>query len=138
MIRLSRKNTDGAQRLKQQMPGILDELLRAACIEIIGDVKLSFGTSPPGRDYVRGSVIHIASLEGNPPNVDLGALRASIDFEPQGPLQYRIGDGVEYGVNLELGTENMGARPFFGPVVEDWRLNRFDAFMSGRKPIAGA
>jgi hypothetical protein len=98
-----------------------DEFLAAAAQGIVTDIDLSFGTSPPGRAYQRGGVTHIASIEGYPPNVDTGTLAASIAWFKERHLRYIVHDGVEYGIWLEEGTENMAPRPFVAPVFEEWR-----------------
>jgi HK97 gp10 family phage protein len=57
--------------------------------------------------------------------VDTGALRNSILAESPtkiGDLQYRIQDGVEYGIYQDLGTYKMAAHPFMVPAVErNWQ-----------------
>jgi HK97 gp10 family phage protein len=60
--------------------------------------------------------------------VDTGALKSSIDAEEKdGPLNWWVHDGVEYGIYQELGTSKMAAQPFMVPAVEavrpDWRRN---------------
>lgn len=88
---------------------------------IVGDIVLSFGTSPPGRTYSRGGGrTHTASQAGNPPNVDYGILRASIEWERDGRKRRKIMDGVEYGIHLEDGTETIAPRPFIEPVFRAW------------------
>ncbi|GIL09276.1 MAG: hypothetical protein BroJett033_7870 [Chloroflexota bacterium] len=106
----------------QRVAAWLDGVAEAIVTEIV----LSFGTSPPGRTHTRGSVAHVASQPGYPPNVDTAALRASIRWEPTGPLERTIMDGVEYGVYLEDGTEDILPRPFMGPVFDDWRGGRLE------------
>lgn len=120
------------QRKLQQLiatePERVDKWLRGVAQQIVGDIKLSFGTSPDGRAYERGTVTHIASQPGYPPNVDTGTLRASIDSRPVASrkLTYEIHDGVEYGYHLEMGTERMEARPFVAPVFNDWQRKIMD------------
>jgi len=108
-------------------PALVDEMLRSAGAGMLGDILLSFNTSPPGREYERGGVVHVASVEGYPPNVDTGALRASMNVQKQGEGEYWIQDGVEYGLYLEEGTERMGPRPFIAPVFDEWRGKKFEA-----------
>jgi hypothetical protein len=105
-------------------PDQLDQWVRAVGEEMVGDVKMSFGTSPAGERYVRRSVTHIASQAGYPPNVDTGALRASIRVDKVSDLHYRLHDGVKYGYWLEIGTPKMRKRPFILPVVEKWRTDK--------------
>lgn len=102
----------------------LDQWVRAVGNEMTTDVKLSFNTSPAGETYVRRSVRHVASQAGYPPNIDTGALRASIRVDKVGDLHYRLHDGVKYGYWLEIGTPKMRKRPFILPVVEKWRTDK--------------
>jgi hypothetical protein len=100
------------------LPDQIDEWLAGEAEEIVNDIKLSFNTGPAGRSYPRGSKTHVASQAGYPPNVDTGALRASIRMDKVGHLHYEVLDGVEYGIQLEEGTQRYGARPFFRPVFD--------------------
>lgn len=124
-IRVKKIDTRKLRNLKQQLPARFDALMRGASEEIVGDIKLSFGTSPPGVSYTRGSVTHVASKAGYPPNVDIGTLRASIRWLKDRQGRFIITDGVIYGAHLEIGTERMAARPWMMPVLEDWRKKKF-------------
>ena len=118
-------NTDGMTRVIQATKTELDKLGRATSEGIINDIKLSFNTSPAGRTYTRGSITHVASVAGYPPNVDTGALRASMHWKDVGDFEWHVMDGVEYGYWLEEGTSKMQPRPFVRPVFADWRKRKF-------------
>lgn len=107
-------------QLRRNVPAKLEQFGRAVAEEIVSDIKLSYGTSPPGRTHTRGKRSHVASQPGYPPNIDMGALRASIRWEAAGKLRWNVTDGVEYGYWLEVGTERMAARPHFKPIFEKW------------------
>jgi len=47
-----------------QNPELVDEILRSAGAGMLGDILLSFNTSPAGRSYERGGVVHVASVDG--------------------------------------------------------------------------
>lgn len=117
-----RINIDNAklQQLARTAPELVDTWLRGVAEQMRTEIVTSFNTSPPGRAYDRGSVTHVASQPGYPPNIDTGALRASIIAKRMGLFHYRIQDGVEYGVNLELGI-GPAPRPFVRPVFDRWR-----------------
>lgn len=129
-----RLNKRKLEQLIRTTPTRADQLVRAAATEMVGDIKLSFNTSPPGETYVRRNpktgetVTHVASQEGYPPNVDTGTLMGSIKWTPAGPMKVFIHDGVIYGLMLEIGTDNMGPRPFITPVFEAWRQGKFVQF----------
>lgn len=107
-------------QLPNNAASALETIIGTAAQDIANDVILSFGTSPAGRRYGR----HVASAPGYPPNVDTGALRASIKAIRKGRYVWWVQDGVPYGVHLEIGTSRMAARPFLRPVVEAWRRKR--------------
>jgi hypothetical protein len=118
------------EQLIRQNPRMADDALNATALAILADIQLSFNTSPAGRSYTRGGVTHVASMPGQPPNIDTGALRASMRVERRGRLHYELMDGVTYGVLLELGTSRMAARPFMTPAIETWRAGEFARFMA--------
>ena len=102
------------EQIIRNSPGQLDDALRMTALDIVGDVVLSFGTSPAGERYGK----HVASSPDYPPNVDTRTLRASIHMEARGQMEYWILDGVIYGYFLETGTARMAARPFMRPAFE--------------------
>lgn len=112
-------DTSGIDKLLREEPGKVSRWLDGFAESIVTDIKLSFGTSPPGLTYTRGGVTHVASQPGYPPNVDIGALINSIGWEPTGQFERTISDGVDYGLKLEDGTEDMQPRPFFAPAFYD-------------------
>lgn len=120
-VRVDKKKLE---RIIQQSPTWFDTALRELAIEGVNLIVLSFGSSPPGMTY--GG--HVASQSGYPPNVDTGALRASIHMERKGNMEYWIMDGVVYGYHLESGTSKMAARPFMRPAFEQLRKMFADKF----------
>jgi len=118
-------DTSKLQALKKRLPDRFDGMLRGASEEIVTDIKLSFGTSPAGASYTRGTVVHVASQPGYPPNIDIGALLATIRWFRDRRGRFIITDGVIYGAHLEIGTERMAARPWMTPVFEQWRSHKF-------------
>lgn len=110
----------GLERVLREEPEKAARWLDGVAEAMVTEMVLSFGTSPPGATYTRGSVAHVASQPGYPPNVDTNALRGSMTWEPTGPLERTIMDGVEHGILLEDGTEDMLPRPFVRPVFDRW------------------
>ena len=111
-------DTSGLDRIMREMPGKVEAFLDWKAEDMVTEIKLSFGTSPPGIAYRRGGVTHIASVEGYPPNIDIGDLEGSIDWEQTGKFERTISDGVEYGLPLEEGTDHIAARPFMRPAFD--------------------
>lgn len=123
-------DTERLEQIIAELPNNAEDFLAAVATEMVGDIIHGMDTSPAdGLTYWRGNVVHIASSPGNPPVPDTGELRASIDHRKTGVLEQTIHDGVEYGRYLELGTEFIEPRPFFVPVFEDWRVNKFGQFV---------
>lgn len=117
------------QRLARQIPAQIDRVAAGAAEAMLAEIVQSFNTSPDGAEYQRGGVTHVASMPGHPPNIDTGTLSRGMRARRVGTAHYEIVDGVEYGIYLELGTENMEARPFVAPVFEDWGNGEFGRFI---------
>lgn len=107
-----------------------DDWLRGIREQIVGDVVVSFGTSPPGIQY--GD--HVASQPGFPPNIDIGDLARSIRGRRIKLLHHRIEDGVAHGIKMEDGTEDVEARPFIRPVFDEWQKKIEDEAKDGLVP----
>ncbi|MCZ2097236.1 MAG: hypothetical protein LC121_13450 [Anaerolineae bacterium] len=101
-------DVEALNRVLQDLPNVTQDLLDSLAETLKNDVVQSFGTSP--------------SSPGEPPGVDTGTLRASIDWKAEGDRKRIVHDGVEYGVYLELGTDRgLAPRPFMGPAFERLR-----------------
>lgn len=107
----------GLQALIRATPERLDRAVMAAATEINSEIVTSFGTSP--------------SSPGEPPGVDTGALRASMRaVKMKRRFTARVATSIDYAPYLEFGTERMAARPFFSPVMERWRGERWSQFLN--------
>ena len=103
-IKLDMKRLDA---ITKNAPGRANEIVGEIAFMLEADVKTYFGPqSPP------------PSQPGAPPNVDTGALRASIKAMQERPLRWLVADGVEYGVMLEYGTPHMAPRPWMRLAVD--------------------
>lgn len=110
------------EQLIRAEPGRAEDALDAAAFEGQRLVVQSFGTGPAGRTYRRGGVTHVASAPGNPPNVDVGALKNAINVQRRGALTRSINTGgVAYAFYLEFGTRRLSARPFMMPMAVQLR-----------------
>lgn len=87
--------------------------------DLVSQIKLSFGTSPAGEVYVRGNVSHVASQPGYPPNIDIGTLTGSIEWERVIALENHITVGAEHGEYMEDGTQSIAPRPFMKPAFDN-------------------
>lgn len=74
--------------------------------------------SQPGSGATYGN--HTASSPGEPPAVDTGRLRNSIDHAI-GADHVDVGSSVAYAPYLEYGTSRMAARPFMRPAIAEAR-----------------
>jgi hypothetical protein len=105
--------------IQRRVPNVVDDAVQAVAREGERIVKQSMQESPAtGKTY--GS--HVASSPGNPPRIDTGTLRNSINVGKVKPQNWRVNAGTEYAAWLEFGTERMGglpfARPFMGPMAD--------------------
>lgn len=111
-------DVSGLDRILQTEPERVEAWLDMLSEDIVTDTKLSFGTSPPGREYTRGGVTHVASQPGYPPNVDIASLTNSIHWKKTGKLERTVSDGVAHGVWMEDGTERIKPRPWMRPAFD--------------------
>ena len=112
------------KKLRQLMQGeLFDAYLRGVAEEMVNDIRLEIDTVSPGKTQQRSDPTRtvVASIPGEPPNTDLGNLIGSIDWKPAGHLLYHIHDGMPYGIELEIGTSQIKARPYIRPVFADWK-----------------
>lgn len=110
-------DTSGIDDLLAKMPQNKGRFMDAWVEAVITEMKDSFNTSPPGRSYDRGSGrVHVASVEGYPPNIDYGDLTNSLRWERRGSDTREI-HGAEHGLYLEDSTELN--RPFIAPAVAE-------------------
>lgn len=86
---------------------------------------------------LRGVGVHRASAPGEPPAVDTGLLRGSIQIDPSGLSQsmptIRVGTNLVYARPLEYGTFRMAPRPYMRPALKRARelvLSMFRQFLS--------
>ena len=109
----------GFGKLGPKTMRLLDAAVKKTAFDIETDAKLSIMTGPKtGRTYKRGKGEHQASAPGEPPATDYGNLVNGISTEHKKKLESWVVSAADYSLDLELGTENMEARPFMKPAVE--------------------
>ncbi len=63
---------------------------------------------------------HTASAEGQPPSSDTGFLASNISVNlDKRNLAVEVESKADYSIHLEFGTQNMKARPFMFPALEE-------------------
>ena len=105
--------------------GYFDTYLRGVADDMTNDIELSINEVSAGQTQERSDPTRtvVASRPGDPPNTDRGFLVASIKSKKIKDNTYAIHDGVSYGIELELGTSQIKARPFIRPVFKAWKKN---------------
>ncbi len=69
-------------------------------------------------DWALGATsFQVTGLAQSTVPVDTGALKNSLGPTRVKELEYQVGDHVEYGIYVELGTHKMAARPFLVPAL---------------------
>lgn len=91
-----------------------------------------------GRTYRRGGREHQSSAAGEPPAPDLGNLKAQTNADPNlsrdgSDIVGTITADAEYAQALEVGTERIAPRPYFGLLITDHAEALQTAFDDGAK-----
>ena len=134
---ISRINFD-ARKLSNLGDEAAMKVLIKKGFQLANDVKLSMkdsGVTGKKKGATREDRAANRSKPGEPPHVDTGRLRASIQVNWQGggetgtdappqpsePFVVRVGTNVEYAYGLEFGTSRVAPRPFLRPALDRLR-----------------
>ena len=106
-------NTQALDFLKKAAPDKAKAAIKKIAFDMVRDIQQSFtaGVSSPGE----------------PPGVDTGTLKNSINARQTGEFEMTVSAGTDYAADLEYGTVKMAARPFFEPAAERARQRLPDA-----------
>lgn len=111
------------ESLKSKAEAETARAVRATAQAIRNDAIISVKSHlSAGNVYTRGTVKHVASKPGSPPNQDRGTLTRNIRVTMNDDLTADISSNAPYSAALEFGTSNMAARPFMTPAVEGQRV----------------
>ena len=110
------------EALKSKAEAEAARAVRATAQAIRNDAIISVKSHlSAGEVYTRGTVKHVASKPGSPPNQDRGTLTRNIRVTMDDDLTAEVGSNAPYSAALEFGTSNIDARPFMTPAVEGQR-----------------
>jgi len=107
-------DTSALDRLEQEAPGRAGQALSKVANDAAAYMKSHMSSSSP-------------APVGSAPGVVTGNLVNSIQAQEDGPLDWSVW-GAGYGLILESGSVNMGARPFITPAVYEVAKTIPDAF----------
>jgi HK97 gp10 family phage protein len=111
------------EALKSKAEAETARAVRATAQAIRNDAIISVKSHlSAGEVYTRGTVKHVASKPGSPPNQDRGTLTRNIRVTMNDDLTADISSNAPYSAALEFGTSNIDARPFMTPAVEGQRV----------------
>ena len=111
------------EALKSKAEAETARAVRATAQAIRNDAIVSVKSHlSAGKVYTRGTVKHVASKPGSPPNQDRGTLTRNIRVTMDDDLTADISSNAPYSAALEFGTSNIDARPFMTPAVEGQRV----------------
>jgi len=111
------------EALKSKAEAETARAVRATAQAIRNDAIISVKSHlSAGKVYTRGTVKHVASKPGSPPNQDRGTLTRNIRVTMNDDLTANISSNAPYSAALEFGTSNIDARPFMTPAVEGQRV----------------
>lgn len=103
-----RENPEFRKNIRKQIAEGVDRAASA----LQSDIKRTLSISPS------------PSSPGQPPGVDTGTLRRSVQIDRSrvdSDLLARVGTNVEYGRYLEYGTIKMAARPWLRPTLSKFK-----------------
>lgn len=124
------------EALKSKAEAETARAVRATAQAIRNDAIISVKSHlSAGNVYTRGTVKHVASKPGSPPNQDRGTLTRNIRVTMNDDLTADISSNAPYSAALEFGTSNIDARPFMTPAVEGQRVKHKERL---QKAIMGA
>ena len=111
------------EALKSKAEAETARAVRATAQAIRNDAIISVKSHlSAGEVYTRGTVKHVASKPGSPPNQDRGTLTRNIRVTMDDDLTAEVSSNAPYSAALEFGTSNIDARPFMTPAVEGQRV----------------
>ena len=111
------------EALKSKAEAETARAVRATAQAIRNDAIISVKSHlSAGKVYTRGTVKHVASKPGSPPNQDRGTLTRNIRVTMNDDLTADISSNAPYSAALEFGTSDIDARPFMTPAVEGQRV----------------
>lgn len=111
------------EALKSKAEAETARAVRATAQAIRNDAIISVKSHlSAGEVYTRGTVKHVASKPGSPPNQDRGTLTRNIRVTMDDDLTADISSNAPYSAALEFGTSNIDARPFMTPAAEGQRV----------------
>lgn len=117
-------------RIKKRVDNAGYEALQETGKETVVEIRRRLNTgNRTGNVYRRGKRTRRASAAGEPPKTDTGKLAKSVRqfgkvkrTKHTNTLQLRAGNSkVVYASYLEFGTDNMDARPFMRPSLENMK-----------------
>lgn len=111
------------EALKSKAEAETARAVRATAQAIRNDAIISVKSHlSAGKVYTRGTVKHVASKPGSPPNQDRGTLTRNIRVTMNDDITADVSSNAPYSAALEFGTSNIDARPFMTPAVEGQRV----------------
>lgn len=111
------------EALKSKAEAETARAVRATAQAVRNDAIISVKSHlSAGKVYTRGTVKHVASKPGSPPNQDRGTLTRNIRVTMNDDLTADVSSNAPYSAALEFGTSNIDARPFMTPAVEGQRV----------------
>jgi hypothetical protein len=106
-------------KIRAEFAPAASEALQRGALDIERRTKENMAAPKHGRQYRRGSVVHVASAPGEPPAIDTGMLVNSIRTLRLSDLKYAVQAATIYAYLVFKGTSRMAARPFLKPEAEE-------------------
>jgi hypothetical protein len=106
-------------KIRAELVPAVSAVLERGAYAVERRTKENMARPKSGREYRRGSVVHVASAPGEPPAIDTGTLASSIRTTRLSPLRYAVQASTIYARILYQGTTRMAPRPYLEPEARE-------------------
>jgi HK97 gp10 family phage protein len=119
ILKQIKRVSENVENIEKEAVYLTANLIKNTAVKSIK--KVSIGEVVRRSRQGKGTLLHVASKEGDAPNTDTGKLVKSISVQPLQPRRkMTVGANALYAADLEFGTKNnLEARPFMQPAMEE-------------------
>ena len=106
-------------KIRTELVPTVSAIIERGAYAIERRTKENMARPKSGRQYRRGSVVHVASAPGESPAIDTGTLANSIRTTRLSPLRYAVQASTIYARMLYEGTTRIAPRPYLEPEARE-------------------
>lgn len=106
-------------KIRAELVPTVSAIIERGAYAIERRTKENMARPKSGRQYRRGSVVHVASAPGEPPAIDTGTLANSIRTTRLSALRYAVQASTIYSRMLYEGTTRIAPRQYLEPEARE-------------------